>query len=74
MKHQMVITSNGTNRTEVVVDGIDLSDVITEIRFAHVGGKLPVLEMAVANCDIKIKSPQIPRLPEVLQNFYKLSD
>lgn len=74
MKHQTVITSNGKNRTEVFVDGIDLSDVITEIRFVHVGGEPPVLEMIVANCDVVIKSPQIPQLPEVFQNFYKVSD
>lgn len=74
MNHQTVITSNGKNLTKVVIDGIDVSDMITEIRFMHKGGELPVMEMAVINCDVTINSPQIPQLPEVLRNFYKVSD
>lgn len=32
MKHQAVITSNGVNKTSIVVDGVDLLDVVTEIK------------------------------------------
>lgn len=74
MKHQVVITSNGVNQTNIVVDGVDLSDVVTEIKFIHKGGGSPVMQIEIAHCDITIKTPQIPQLPEVLSSFYKIAD
>ena len=74
MKHQVVITSNGVNQTNIVVDGVALLDVVTEIKFIHKGGDSPVVRLEIAHCDITIKTPQIPQLPEVLNNFYKSAD
>ena len=71
IKHQVVIETNGVNKTKISIDGTDLSDVVAEIRFRHKGGGRPVMEMELMGCDISVRSPRIPQLPEVLSAFYK---
>lgn len=70
MKHETVIRSNGKNRIQVFIDGKDISDIVTEIKFSHCDGESPVIEMKFSHCDIKIVSPQIPQLPEKLRDYY----
>ena len=70
-KHQVVVESNGVNKTTISIDGVELSDVITEIRFRPKGGLPPVMEIELRRCDISVRSPHIPQLPEALAAFYK---
>lgn len=72
--HQAIIQSNGRNKTTIILDGVDLSDVVTEIRFVHKGGESPVMQMELKGCELSIKNPQIPQLPEILKAFYKSVD
>lgn len=72
--HQVVIQSNGMNKTTVTLDGVDLSDVITEIKFIHKGGESPVMQIELKGCEISIRNPRIPQLPEILREFYKSVD
>lgn len=41
VKHRVVIESNGINQTSMSIDGIDVSDIVTEIRFVHKGSCTP---------------------------------
>lgn len=73
-KHKLVIESNGTNKTNIFIDGIDVSDAVTGIKFIHRGGKHPVVEMELMGCDISVHSPQLPQLPEKFMAFYRPID
>lgn len=44
-KHRVVIESNGINQTNMSIDGINVSDIVTEIRFVHKGATPPALTM-----------------------------
>lgn len=70
-KHRVVLESNGINSTKVFIDGVDLSNAITEVKFEHKGGQLPILKVELRNCDVSIISPQVPQLPEVFRSYYK---
>lgn len=70
VKHRVVIESNGINQTSMSIDGIDVSDIVTEIRFVHKGAAPPALTMEIRGCDVTVKTPQVPRLPEVFDGFY----
>ncbi len=73
-KHLVIIESNGVNKSKITIDGVDLSEAVTEIRFVHKGGQLPVMEITLAQCDISISNPRIPQLPEVFRTFYRAVD
>lgn len=74
MGHQIIIESDGCNKTQVMLDGKDISEIVTDIKFSHKGGKFPVIEMGISHCEVKINSPQIPQLPEELRSFYQALD
>ena len=73
-KHKLVIESNGMNMKNISIDGIDVSDAVTGIRFIHKGGEAPVVEMELMGCDVSVRNPRIPQLPEKFMAFYKPID
>ena len=44
--NKLIIESDGEH-TRVIVDGIDLSNRVTSIRFQHTGGNLPLCDISV---------------------------
>lgn len=73
-KHHAIIESNGINQTKIIIDGIDLSEIISSIKFTHKGGEAPVMEIEIIHCEVSIRSPQVPRLPKIFENYYRPID
>lgn len=44
--NKLIIESDGEH-TRVILDGIDLSNKVTSIRFQHTGGNLPLCDIGV---------------------------
>ena len=44
--NQLTIESDG-KRTRVIMDGIDVSDKVTSIRFQHTGGDMPLCDISM---------------------------
>ena len=67
-------TSCHINQTKIIIDGIDLSEIISSIKFTHKGGEAPVMEIEIIHCEVSIRSPQVPRLPKIFENYYRPID
>lgn len=70
-KHQTVIESNGINRTQIIIDGVDLLNTIATIKFTYKIKEAPVIEIEPKNCNVSIQSPKVSRLPEILTDYYE---
>ena len=44
--NKLTIESDG-KRTRVIMDGIDVSDKVTSIRFQHTGGDMPLCDISI---------------------------
>lgn len=44
--NKLTIESDG-KRTRVIMDGIDVSDKVTSIRFQHTGGDMPLCDISM---------------------------
>ena len=70
-KHQVVVETNLLNKTRIMIDGIDFSESISSIKFVHNAGIPATMEMSIINCEINLKFPRIPNLPEPFNLYYR---
>ena len=54
-----------------MIDGIDFSESISSIKFVHNAGIPATMEMSIINCEINLKFPRIPNLPEPFNLYYR---
>lgn len=71
-KHLLAITLDKANRTSVTLDGVDISAVVTEIKYIQKGRNFPVVEFGLLGCGVSLAcyGPR-PELPEILRPYYK---
>lgn len=71
-KHEVTIKvdKHCPTMSSVKIDGMEIGDCVSGVKFIHEAGKLAKMQLELVNCNMKIVSPFLPDLPEQLKGFY----